>query len=57
MSCPPCAAKVTSAVRNLPGVSAVAVDLASGRLTVGGTAAPAAIAAAVTDAGYQITPA
>lgn len=55
MSCQPCAAKVDAAVRAVPGVSAVHVDLAAGRITVSGSASDAAVHAAVTDAGYAIT--
>jgi copper chaperone len=55
MSCQPCAAKVSAAVRAVPGVTDMYVDLAAGRITVAGTATDAAIHAAVTDAGYTIT--
>lgn len=52
MTCGSCAAKVTAAVREVPGVTGVEVDLATGRLTVAGTATGADITAAVTGAGY-----
>ncbi|MCI4063941.1 heavy-metal-associated domain-containing protein [Micromonospora sp. R77] len=54
MSCQPCAAKVDAAVRAVPGVTDVRIDLAAGRLTVAGSASDQAVHAAVTDAGYQI---
>jgi copper chaperone len=55
MTCQPCAAKVTSAVRQVEGVTDVAVDLATGRLAVSGDADDNAIQGAVTGAGYQIS--
>lgn len=55
MSCQPCATKVDTAVRAVPGVTDVRVDLPTGRITVLGTADENQIRAAVTDAGYRIT--
>ncbi len=55
MSCQPCATRVTTAVRQVPGVGEAMVDLAASRLTVTGDASDAAIHAAVIEAGYQIS--
>ncbi|MBB5960101.1 copper chaperone CopZ [Saccharothrix tamanrassetensis] len=57
MTCGSCAAKVTTAVREVPGVTDVEIDLATGRLTVAGTAGDTDITAAVTGAGYSTSPA
>ena len=38
----------------MPGVTAVEIDLAGGRLTVQGDADDAAVRAAVAEAGYQV---
>ncbi len=57
MTCAHCQAAVVEEVGALAGVAGVEVDLASGRLAVRGTGLDdAAIAAAVTEAGYQLTP-
>ncbi len=56
MTCGACAAKVTAAVRAVPGVSDAVVDLARATLTVTGPASAAAITAAVTAAGYTTHP-
>ncbi|MFE9748306.1 heavy-metal-associated domain-containing protein [Saccharothrix saharensis] len=55
MTCQSCASKVANAVRDVPGVTDVEVDLATGRLTVAGEADDLAITAAVTGAGYSIS--
>ena len=56
MTCGHCVSSVTEEVTELPGVTDVAVDLASGSLTV--TAAQPlgedAVRAAVEEAGYQL---
>ncbi len=56
MTCGHCAASVTEEISELSGVSAVEVDVASGAVTV--TSADElsqdAVAAAVTEAGYQL---
>ncbi len=52
MTCGSCANRVTRAVRTLDASAAVAVDRAHGTIEVVSTAAAAAIAAAVTAAGY-----
>lgn len=57
MTCGSCAAKVQNAVQGIDGVTEVSVDITTGRLAVAGSATPALVVAAVTDAGYQINPA
>ncbi|MBM9469489.1 heavy-metal-associated domain-containing protein [Nakamurella leprariae] len=56
MTCQHCVASVTEEVGEVPGVREVAVDLASGALTVRSDApvAPDAVRAAVEEAGYQL---
>jgi copper chaperone len=55
MTCDHCVASVREEVVEVPGVSAVAVDLASGSLRVRGTGfEDAAIAGAVAEAGYEV---
>jgi copper chaperone CopZ len=57
MSCEHCVRSVTEEVSEVPGVEAVEVDLASGRLTVRGEGVDDdAIRAAVDDAGYALVP-
>ena len=56
MTCGHCVASVTEEVQELPGVTDVVVDLASGSLTVT-SAEPldeAVVRTAVADAGYQL---
>ncbi|MFC8295566.1 heavy-metal-associated domain-containing protein [Streptomyces sp. NPDC057242] len=57
MSCGHCRAAITDAVGALPGVVSVDVDVTGGLVTVttGGAPDDAAIAAAVDDAGYELT--
>ena len=56
MSSDHCARSVREEVSDVPGVNDVQVDLASGRLTVtGDQVSDAAIAAAVEEAGYEIS--
>ncbi|MBW4716818.1 heavy-metal-associated domain-containing protein [Saccharothrix sp. SC076] len=55
MSCGSCATKVTEAVRGVPGVTDVEVDVATGRLTVAGDVRDADVTAAVSGAGYATT--
>lgn len=56
MTCSHCVASVTEEVSEIPGVSDVAVDLDSGRLSV--TSAepvdPQLVTDAVTEAGYEV---
>ena len=56
MTCGHCVGSVTEEVSQLPGVTDVDVDLASGGLTVTGDAEvdDAAVRAAVEEAGYQV---
>ena len=55
MTCGHCVLSVSEEVSAVVGVSAVDVDLASGRLTVTGSdVADAAVRAAVADAGYEV---
>ncbi len=56
MTCGHCVASVTEEVGEVPGVDAVDVDLASGRMTVtsGAPVGSELIRAAVVEAGYQL---
>jgi copper chaperone len=54
MTCEHCVRSVTEEVSEVPGVTAVDVDLASGRVTVSGDADAAAVRAAVAEAGYEV---
>ena len=54
MTCEHCVRSVTEEVSEVPGVTAVDVDLASGRLTVTGAPDAAAVRAAVVEAGYEV---
>ena len=56
MTCEHCVASVTEEVGEIPGVTGVQVDLASGGLTVTSDAPvdDAAVRAAVEEAGYQL---
>ncbi|WP_203071421.1 heavy metal translocating P-type ATPase [Falsiroseomonas ponticola] len=54
MTCASCAGRVERALAKVPGVAAASVNLASETATVAGTAAPAALAAAIRAAGYQV---
>jgi copper chaperone len=58
MTCGHCVASVTDEVSKVDGVTDVEVDLASGQVTVtsDGPLDAAAVAAAVDDAGYAVTP-
>ncbi len=58
MTCDHCTSAVTAEVGRVPGVDEVAVDLASGRVTVVAETPVdrADIAAAVDEAGYQLVP-
>ncbi|MFF7181910.1 cation transporter [Streptomyces sp. NPDC008121] len=57
MTCGHCRTAITTSVGALDGVLSVDVDVAGGRVTVttGGAPDDAAIAAAVDDAGYELT--
>jgi copper chaperone len=54
MTCSHCVLSVREEVSEVPGVAAVDVELASGRLTVTGNASDEAVAAAVAEAGYEV---
>jgi len=56
MTCGHCVASVTEEVSEIPGVSDVALDLASGALVVTSEVAldPAVVRAAVVEAGYEL---
>jgi copper chaperone len=55
MTCAHCVLSVREEVSELPGVSAVDVELASGQLTVAGAGVQDdAVRAAVAEAGYQV---
>lgn len=55
MTCEHCVRSVTEEVSEVPGVEAVAVDLASGRLVIQGAGVDAdAVRAAVDEAGYAL---
>ena len=56
MTCNSCAMTVTEEVTQVPGVQDVAVELATGRLTVTSNSSldPALIKGAVEEAGYQL---
>ena len=56
MTCASCAAHVETALRQVPGVDTATVNLATAVATVHGAAADAALADAVAEAGYQLTP-
>lgn len=56
MTCEHCVLSVTEEVGAVPGVQAVDVDLASGRVVVRGDGVDdGAVRAAVAEAGYQVT--
>ena len=55
MTCSHCVLSVSEEVAEIPGVSAVEVDLPSGRMTVSGRDLDdEAVRAAVTEAGYDL---
>jgi copper chaperone CopZ len=54
MTCEHCVASVTEEVSEVPGVTAVHVDLATGLMTVTGDVAVQTVRAAVVEAGYQL---
>ncbi|MFI5557523.1 heavy-metal-associated domain-containing protein [Streptomyces sp. NPDC051738] len=56
MSCGHCAAGITEEVVEVAGVTAVDVDVPTGRVTVRGDAIEDdAVRAAITEAGYEVT--
>ena len=54
MTCDHCVRSVTDEVSEVPGVTAVEVDLAGGLVTVQGDANDAAVRDAVAEAGYRV---
>jgi heavy metal translocating P-type ATPase len=54
MTCASCVARVERALKAVPGVTLVAVNLATERAEVHGTAAPEALIGAVTKVGYAV---
>jgi copper ion binding protein len=56
MTCAHCVSSVTEEVTEIPGVTGVEVDLATGLVTVGsdGPIDDAAVTAAVKEAGYEV---
>ncbi|MEU9080728.1 heavy-metal-associated domain-containing protein [Kitasatospora sp. NPDC004745] len=56
MTCGHCVTAVTAELQRIDGVGAVAVDLATGRVTVDSTAplSDEAVAAAIDEAGYEL---
>ena len=54
MTCGGCAKHVEKALRGVEGVSTVAVSLADGTASVEGSASLEAMAASVSEAGYQV---
>ena len=56
MTCGHCVSSVTEQVTEVAGVTAVEVDLDSGRLTVTGDTTADAVRAAVEEAGYTLAP-
>jgi copper ion binding protein len=53
ISCGHCVKAISSEVGEVPGVSAVDVDLATKTVTVTGAADPSAVRSAIAEAGYQ----
>ncbi len=56
MSCAACVARVEKAVLKVPGVESCSVNLLTNSMQMEGTARESEVMAAVTDAGYGITP-
>lgn len=54
MMCKHCQARVEKALKAVPGVETVTVDLEAKAAEVTGSAAPEALKKAVLDAGYQV---
>jgi copper chaperone len=54
MTCEHCVRSVTEEVSEVPGVTAVEVDLAGGSMTVQGDPDDDAVRAAVAEAGYEV---
>jgi copper chaperone len=54
MTCGHCAAAVTNAVKGVPAVESVEVDLNLGKVTVGGNPDETAVRQAIADEGYDV---
>ncbi|NKY57019.1 heavy-metal-associated domain-containing protein [Nocardia flavorosea] len=54
MSCAHCADAITRSLNALPGIDAVAVDIATGTVRVSGSGSAEDIRAAVAEAGYEV---
>jgi copper chaperone CopZ len=54
MMCMHCVAHVEKALKAVPGVTEVKVDLQAGNATVSGNATAEALTAAITDEGYEV---
>jgi copper chaperone len=54
MTCGHCAQAVTKAVEALPAVDRALVDLGTGTVVIDGSPDPAAVRAAIEDAGYEV---
>ena len=54
MTCEHCVRAITQAVRALPGVEDVSVDLAQGDVTVAGTPNERAVREAIAEEGYEV---
>ena len=54
MNCNHCRASVEKALSNVPGVSSVSVDLATGKAVIEGDASDADIRNAVTSLGFEV---
>jgi len=56
MTCGHCVSAVTRAVKQVPAVEEVSVDLPRGEVTVRGNPDPAAVSAAIVEEGYGVQP-
>ncbi len=54
MDCPSCALKIETALKRLPGVGEVGVNVGAGTVTVHGPAEASAVAAAIAKLGYRV---
>jgi copper chaperone len=54
MTCDHCVSAITRALKTLPGVESVSVDLAGGDVAITGTPSEGAVRAAIEEEGYQV---
>lgn len=54
MTCGHCVSAVTRAVKEVPAVEEVSVDLQGGEVTVHGNADPQEVSAAIVEEGYEV---